>query len=233
VLSLHSVGLTTGVVVESGAGLSYSSPIFEGYALPHATLQTNLAGNDLTNYLSKLLEERGYSFQSIAEREIVKDIKENLTYVSLDYETDLKNPSINRDYELPDGKVISIGNESFKCAEAIFQPSLVGYDVTGLHDATFKSIMKCDLDIRKELFSNIVLSGGSTLFNGIADRFQKEITALTPPNTKIKIHTPQERKYSVWRGGSILASSEKLQSSWIQSEEYDENGPQIVHKKCF
>jgi len=93
--------------------------------------------------------------------------------------------------------------------------------------------MKCDLDIRKDLYANIVLSGGTTMFPGISERMHKEITALAPAAIKVKIVAPPERKYSVWIGGSILASLSTFQSMWISKEEYDESGPSIVHRKCF
>jgi len=103
----------------------------------------------------------------------------------------------------------------------------------GLHEAIFGSIMKCDIDIRKDLYANNVLSGGTTMYPGIADRMQKEITALAPSTMKIKIIAPPERKYSVWIGGSILASLSTFQTMWITKAEYDESGPSIVHRKCF
>ena len=93
--------------------------------------------------------------------------------------------------------------------------------------------MKCDIDIRKDLYANIILSGGSTMFPGIADGMHKEITALAPPTTKIKIIAPPERKYSVWIGGSILSSLSTFQPMWISKQEYDETGPATVHRKCF
>ena len=95
------------------------------------------------------------------------------------------------------------------------------------------SIMKCDVDIRKDLYANTVMSGGTTMYPGIADRMQKEITALAPSTIKIKIIAPPERKYSVWIGGSILASLSTFQQMWISKQEYDESGPGIVHRKCF
>uniref|UniRef100_A0A674P655 Actin, alpha cardiac n=1 Tax=Takifugu rubripes TaxID=31033 RepID=A0A674P655_TAKRU len=95
------------------------------------------------------------------------------------------------------------------------------------------TIMKCDIDIRKDLYANNVLSGGTTMYPGIADRMQKEITALAPSTMKIKIIAPPERKYSVWIGGSILASLSTFQQMWISKQEYDEAGPSIVHRKCF
>lgn len=237
VLSLYASGRTTGIVLDIGDGVTHTIPVYDGYCIPYAVNRYDLAGRDITNYMSRLLEDRGYKFTTSSEREIVRDIKEKLCYCALDFEKELElysSKNMTRKYALPDGNDIEIGEEMFKAGEILFDPELIGKESHGIHHAIYDSIQSTPLDIRKNLFSTIVLSGGTTMIKNLDKRLEKELNDLKPIRMQsVKIIAPAERKYSVWLGGSILSSLDTFDDSWITKKEFDECGTQIVHHKCM
>ena len=237
VLALHASGRMTGLVMDAGDGATHTIPVYEGYAITSAIDRLDLAGREVTEYLMRLLRGRGSAFRSTSEREVVREIKETLGYIAIDYEDELVRAEttnqVEKSYELPDGHIITVGTERFQCAEALMRPSLIGKECPGLAESVYQTISRSDMNTRKDLYHNIVLSGGSTMFPGMPERLKKDISEMAPTSAPIRIVAQPERKYCVWIGGSILGSLSSFRKVWITKDDYDEVGPGIVHKKCI
>merc|ERR1711966_256 len=243
VLSLYASGRTTGVVVDCGDGVSHTVPIYEGYSMPHAIQRINLAGRDLTDYICKILTESKINLHTSAERESAKKIKEDLCYVSMNFAEEVDNfAGKEKTFELPDMSMVTVRNQIIRCPELMFKPSLAGKEIMGLHELTKKTIDDCDMDVRKDLLQNIVMSGGTTMFPNMPERLQAEVEGLVAEGAKVKVIAPPERMITVWLGGSILASLSTFSRMWINQYSqpdasppitgYDEVGPRIVHQMC-
>jgi len=233
VLSLYSTGRTTGVILDSGDGVTHSVPIFEGFALPHSIMRNDIAGREVTKYLRLLLKKEGFNFNTTAEFEIVKNIKERACFLSANPAKEESTQIEKVGYTLPDGSVIELGSCRYKAPELLFRPDLVGDESEGIHEILSNSIVKSDLDLRKTLYQNIVFSGGSTLIKGFGERLLNELRRLSPRDIKLKISSPKERLYSTWIGGSILASLETFKKMWITKREYESEGVKVLHRKTF
>jgi len=240
VLSLYSNGRTTGLVCDSGDGVTHTVPVYEGFSIPHAVKKNYIAGRAITEHMVNLLSMDGISEQggTSAWMQIVRKIKEDLCFVSLDLEEDKKkgaeSTELQKNYELPDGQTVAVNTPRFMAPEALFNPGLIkeGDEAPGMHDMCYKSIMECDIDIRTDLYQNTILSGGTTLYAGLPDRLEKELDKLCPQQGVVKVIASADRYYSVWTGGSTLSSLSTFQSNWITKDEYEENGAEIVHRKC-
>jgi actin-related protein len=127
---------------------------------------------------------------------------------------------------------------TLKLIQVLFQPSLISENAAGsrdpgIHECALQSIMKCDVEVRQDLYANVTMAGGSTMLSGFARRMEKELYGFAPSGVRIKLFSPPQGMYSAWTGGSIVASLSSFQQMWISKAEYDESGPSIVHRKCF
>nr|XP_013800088.1 PREDICTED: actin-like protein 9 [Apteryx mantelli mantelli] len=235
VLSVYAHGQTSGLVVDTGYAVTHTVPVHEGYSLPHAVERMDIAGSHMTHYLMKLLRDSGYMF-SEEMTQVIEDIKHKCCYVASDFENEcyLPKASFTVDFPLPDGQTISLGKERFQCPEVLFNPPQAhGISYVGIHEMAQRSLNKVPEAVREKMYKNILLCGGSSLFEGLEKRFSSELLQKMPSNTKIRVSAIPLRRYSAWMGGSILASLKNFQSCWIRKEEYSEHGPCIVHQKCY
>ncbi|PSS27304.1 hypothetical protein M430DRAFT_32090 [Amorphotheca resinae ATCC 22711] len=237
VLSLYASGRTTGIVLDSGDGVSHAVPVYEGFSMASSIRRIDVAGRDVTEYLQLLLRKSGYVFHTSAEKEVVRMIKEKVSYVAANPRQEEKEWAASKvgdgkvvEYALPDGNKIKIGAERFRAPEILFDPEIIGLEYPGIHQIVVDAINRTDLDLRKSLFGNIVLSGGSTLTKGFGDRLLHEVQRLAVKDMRIKIFAPPERKYSTWIGGSILAGLSTFRKMWVSIDDWHEN-PDIIHTK--
>ena len=247
--SLFCEGIDSGIVLDSGDGVTHCIPISEGNIIKYNIERLDLAGRHITQYLIRLLQRKGYSFNSSADFEFVRYLKEKYCFVSNDIESDRKlereTSYYNSFHLLPDETRIHISDEKFEAPEILFSPHLLGMDVNGIPEMMFKSINNCPLDIRKSLYGNIILSGATTLFPGFASRIElemkklyKEISLKNTDNKKIKISInvidSPRRKYSVFIGASIIGNYYNTADSgdyWVTIDEWLECGENAVNKE--
>ncbi|KAF6221220.1 hypothetical protein HO133_002075 [Letharia lupina] len=246
VLALYAQGLSSGVVVDSGDGVTHIVPVYESTVLNHLTRRLDVAGRDVTRNLIALLLRRGYALNRTADFETVRLIKEKLCYVSYDLELDQKlsedTTVLVESYTLPDGRVIRVGSERFEAPECLFQPHLVDVEQPGIAEFLFNTIQGADVDIRTSLYKAIVLSGGSSMYPGLPSRMEKEIKQLwltkvlggNPERLnkfKVRIEDPPRRRHMVFLGGAVLANiMADKENMWITKQEWQEQGPRILEK---
>ncbi|MBN3309115.1 ARP2A protein, partial [Amia calva] len=246
VLTLYAQGLLTGVVVDSGDGVTHICPVYEGFSLPHLTRRLDIAGRDITRYLIKLLLLRGYAFNHSADFETVRMMKEKLCYVGYNIEQEqklaLETTVLVESYTLPDGRLIKVGGERFEAPEALFQPHLINVEGVGVAELLFNTIQAADIDTRAEFYKHIVLSGGSTMYPGLPSRLERELKQLYLERVlkgdvdklskfKIRIEDPPRRKHMVFLGGAVLADIMKDKDNfWLTREEYQEKGMRVLEK---
>ncbi|XP_048217001.1 actin isoform X1 [Perognathus longimembris pacificus] len=235
VLSMYSSGQTSGTTIESGEGMTYFVPVIDGCPLHHSTTKLDVAGQDLTFYLMRLLD-RGNLLLGTADRECVRDMKEKCCYVAEDLDKEKEDTLASRDqqaFQLPDGREVSLAREAFLCPEALFQTSLLGRNSQGIHMFTIRSITSCDRNFWNALLGHIVLSGGTSCLPGLKQRLQNEVVRLACSYFTVKVAISPYAKTGAWTGGSILCSLSTFKDMWVTRSEYEEMGASIVSRRSF
>lgn len=237
-LTLSAAGMQTGLVLDAGDGVTHVIPIYEGYRIPHAVGRVNIAGRDLTNYLQKILMEIGCNFTATSsERLVVQKIKEKMCYVAQDFKEEMalfeKSKEHHKEFELPDGNKVQLGDQLIRCPEILFDPMMIGKEYLSLPKLIAKSINDCDIHTRSDLYQAIILSGGTTMIKGLAERLTKELQNPDVGSKKAKVIAPENRYYSVWIGGAVLTSLSSFSEMWISRADFEEQGPSVVHRKCL
>ncbi|CAI4039504.1 hypothetical protein SMKI_08G1710 [Saccharomyces mikatae IFO 1815] len=233
VLSLYASGRTTGCVVDCGEGYCSSVPIYDGFALPASIMRMDIGGGDITEQLQfQIRKSAGVSLFSSSEREIVRTIKEKVCYLAKDAKKEEDKylqgtQDLISAFKLPDGKSIEVGNDRYRAPEILFSPQIIGSGYDGLSNMCMQSIWKVDLDLRKNLLSSVILSGGTTTLKGFGDRMLHDLEALTKGTSKIKIIAPPERKYTAWIGGSILTGLSTFQKLWTKKSDWLEDSNRV------
>uniref|UniRef100_A0AC35UG32 Actin n=1 Tax=Rhabditophanes sp. KR3021 TaxID=114890 RepID=A0AC35UG32_9BILA len=235
VLSLYSTGRTTGVVLDSGDGVTHIVPIYNGFAVTPSIHRQDLAGRDVSRYLKRLLFREGVTLGRSSEFEIVREIKERECFVSMNptKEDQGNDQSKTHDYRLPDNSTISLGASRYRAPEILFNPEVLGQEHQGLHESLGMAILNCDTDLRKDLYENVVLTGGTTFFKGFGDRLLAESKKMASKDIKWRISAPQERLLSTWIGGSIVASLDTFKKIWVSKKEYEDDGAKVLNRKSF
>ncbi|EGC32974.1 hypothetical protein DICPUDRAFT_88965 [Dictyostelium purpureum] len=231
-LTLKSIGLKTGLVVDSGDSSTLIVPVIDGVVERNSVVLLKIGGRDITDYLFKLLNENGNKIYQY-DKNIVSQVKENFGFISLDCYNEQQQEE--KEYQLPAGKMINFTNEVFKAPELIFNPSLHQIPMDSIDRLIYETIMKFNKkEIQKDLFSNIVLTGGNTKFKGFKERLEKEMHNVLSSNegecVTIKITSTSEPLYSSWLGCSLIETSHYNSKNYSRFE-YDKVGPSIIYSK--
>lgn len=248
IMALSSQALATGLVVDAGDGVTHLVPVSEGYLEPSLVQRVNLAGQHVAEHLMKLLIGQGHPLNSRTDLETVRELKKKLCYIAYDLEAERRlareTTLVDRQYTLPDGRMLRIGAERFLAPEILFDPAQHGREGPGLAELVFRTIRKSDMHLQSALFANILLSGGSTLFPGFSSRLERDLRRLhldqvlqgdraRQSRYPVHVEDPPNRHHMVFLGASIHAQAHEGQANspwWVSRREYDECGSSVVHR---
>lgn len=237
ILSLYSNSTTTGVVLESGEGVTQSCVVYDGYAIPNSYERYNYGGGDVTKFFHTLLKNLGKYLDSSSEYQIAQQKKEEYCYVKpvderYNYEESTEQSKVACEFN--DGTKVLLGKERILPFEILFNPEMMGMEYPSLPKIIWNSINKTDIELQPKLIRSIILAGGNHLAKGIEKKILHELKKLFKLDySDINIKLPERPDLSCWKGGSIISSMDIIKKMWITKEEWDEKGTEIIHIKTI
>lgn len=235
ILSLYSTGATTGVILDCGEGTTQITPIYEGFSITQAITSMNLAGKDLTEHLVRLLMRSGHSISSSHDMELARTIKEQKCYVS-PAKIDMNSPSeraLPETFTMPDGRIIPLSNERYLASEILFTPDRLGLELPGISQLLINSVQSTSIDLRKNLYSKIYVTGGTSLMTGFGQRLLGDIKKASPKDVKVKMTLANNRINACWLGASVLSKTSEFRNSVVNRSRYEEEGKRIFYTWPF
>ena len=235
-LSLLAYKKKTGLVVESGEGLTTISAFVDGYKQVFASRSVRVGGRSVTAYLlEKIRDDKltGATGWTVAE-----EIKEKYCYVPMEYASEIKEAKagkLNMELRMPNGTLKVIGPERIKVGDFLFRPRIWGLQSEGIHELATQAIRRTKLDVRDKIWDSIVLAGGNTLMNGFVERFKHEMEKVKPEGVTVNVLASEDRENAAFLGASFVAGMPSFAHISITREAYEEAGMdslQFIEQRC-
>jgi actin-like protein 6A len=246
-VSGSSMDLAFGKIYEQGIGFpsQHAAAFKSTKILPRFTVKRKISGDSKRTFEILNFPHTSPSYYDFMKNEVLRDIKESVARVSDEpFDTDANANIPTLPYELPDGTMLQIGTPRFTVPETLFQPSpLLGispeddfdrYSFRGVHHLIQESISRTEHDLRRELYQNIVVTGGLSVLPGLSERLARELENLVHNSFKVRVFSAPsaaEKMYGPWIGGSILGSLGTFQQMWVSQAEYKEYGSRILQTR--
>lgn len=238
-LSLHALGKLDGLLLECGDGVTQIVPMYNGYKLDHGLEKAHFAGYDVTQALKLSLRRRGTLINTSHQDLIFNEVKKAVCELDVPEKprqpgAEISFPQTTKTFELPDGKIIEVGEDRFAATEILFDPESTGEGFLGIHQLVERSLSKLDLELRRHLLKSIYLAGGTSHTPGFAERLELELSPLFAQHTRIKVEASHpDRSSLAWVGGALISNLSTFSKMWITKKELEDSGDRILLQKCF
>lgn len=229
-LSLYHVGKRSGLVVDVGHGTTNVVPIWDHNIFTHAQKRNEMGGQDIELFLKELTKERAQ--MDIETARVIKERPDGLLYIAPDLSAEVaRENEIVMDYELPDGNKVTLTRERFFASEVLFDPEYMDKDVPSIQKSIQTAVAACDMNVRKNLYENIYIVGGTTYLKNFQDRLKTELEKIVPSTVQLQLNAHEDRNYAAWIGGSVISQLSTFKNMLVTKQDYSELGDNIINQR--